>query len=269
MVHISWRKRTRMPQRTVSPFSGPLPSPEGKRVVSAVGAHPRALTGPTALTVLAVFAGVALAFSVADPADAREGKLRYGSKGPRVERLQRALRRTSYPAGPVDGVFGYKTLQAVYAFEKVHRLSRNGTVSRWQLKRILSSHRPWVADRRVNDFVEIDISRQVMFKVKDGHVRRTIPVSTGSEKYYTVDGRTYKAHTPRGHFRIQRKIRGWRYSRLGGLYYPSYFYRGYAIHGSRSVPTHPASHGCVRIPMHLAKPFFWHNPIGRHVFIHN
>lgn len=227
----------------------------------------RSATG-TAFSGLVV---CALVFAVTAPAPAiaEEGKLRYGSRGAAVKRLQRALRRTSYPAGPVDGVFGYKTLQAVYAFEKVHRLRRNGTVGPRQLKRIVASRRPRVSNRRVSDFVVIDISRQVMFEVRDGRVRRTIPVSTGSETYYRVDGRIYKAHTPRGHFRIQRKIKGWRYSRLGGLYYPLYFYRGFAIHGSRSVPTYPASHGCVRIPMHLARPFFWHNPIGRHVFIHN
>ena len=29
-------------------------------------------------------------------------------------------------------------------------------------------------------------------------------------------------------------------------YYSSYFIRGYAIHGYKSVPNYPASHGCLR-----------------------
>ena len=33
------------------------------------------------------------------------------------------------------------------------------------------------------------------------------------------------------------------------LYYPSYFLRGFAVHGYVDVPTYPASHGCVRIPI--------------------
>ncbi|MDP8987655.1 MAG: L,D-transpeptidase family protein, partial [Actinomycetota bacterium] len=45
-------------------------------------------------------------------------------------------------------------------------------------------------------------------------------------------------------------------SRLGKLYNPVYFTgSGIAIHGSTSVPTYPASHGCVRIPMHIAEYF--------------
>jgi lipoprotein-anchoring transpeptidase ErfK/SrfK len=34
---------------------------------------------------------------------------------------------------------------------------------------------------------------------------------------------------------------------LGFLYSPFYFYGGYALHGSNSVPAFPASHGCVRV----------------------
>lgn len=35
---------------------------------------------------------------------------------------------------------------------------------------------------------------------------------------------------------------------LSGLYKPWYFTPYYAIHGSKSVPARPASHGCVRVP---------------------
>jgi N-acetylmuramoyl-L-alanine amidase len=31
------------------------------------------------------------------------------------------------------------------------------------------------------------------------------------------------------------------------MWRPNYFYRGYALHGSASVPAYPASHGCVRV----------------------
>ena len=34
-----------------------------------------------------------------------------------------------------------------------------------------------------------------------------------------------------------------------------YFNGGIAVHGSGSVPATPASHGCVRIPMHIAERF--------------
>src|SRR6185295_13977257 len=45
------------------------------------------------------------------------------------------------------------------------------------------------------------------------------------------------------------------------LYKPYYFNGGIAIHGYPTVPNYPASHGCVRIPMHIADYF--------HTFVHN
>ena len=43
---------------------------------------------------------------------------------------------------------------------------------------------------------------------------------------------------------------------LGEMYNPVFFIGTlYAIHGDTDVPRHPASHGCVRIPMHIAAFF--------------
>ena len=79
-------------------------------------------------------------------------------------------------------------------------------------------------------------------------LRRILDVSTGSGKLYEQDGVTHRAVTPLGSFAITRKINDPAHkSPLGILYRPAYFYGGYAVHGSSSVPTYPASHGCVRI----------------------
>ena len=64
--------------------------------------------------------------------------------------------------------------------------------------------------------------------------------------------RREKAHTPRGNFRVYRKAGGWETSPLGRLYKADHFHGGYAIHGEPEVPLYPASHGCVRTPMHTA-----------------
>ncbi|MEX2503464.1 MAG: L,D-transpeptidase [Egicoccus sp.] len=48
---------------------------------------------------------------------------------------------------------------------------------------------------------------------------------------------------------VERRVHGVRKAALGTLYDPLYFYRGFAIHGSGSVPAYPASHGCVRVSM--------------------
>lgn len=195
--------------------------------------------------------------------------LRNGSGGPEVAYLQNQLRRTTYPAGAVDGSFGYATLQAVYAYEKVHGLARDGVVPPSQMTSIAMDRRPRTPNRKYHNFIDVDISRQVLFEVRNDKVVHTLPISSGNEEIYYVDGEPRRAHTPRGNFNITRKIKGKRVSHLGTLWWPSYFVGGYAIHGSDSVPTHPASHGCVRIPRYLERAFWYRNPVGRPVFVHD
>ena len=116
--------------------------------------------------------------------------------------------------------------------------------------------------------VEVDLSRQRLSVVDDfGSVVKTLPVSSGSGKWFTSEGRTRRAITPRGRFTVDRKIAGWHKSPLGMLYYPIFINRGVAIHGSRSVPPRPASHGCIRIPMSVAKEIFDVTPIGTVVLV--
>jgi lipoprotein-anchoring transpeptidase ErfK/SrfK len=117
--------------------------------------------------------------------------------------------------------------------------------------------------------VEINLSRQQLFVVDgSGRVLITLPVSSGSGRLFTSEGRTRKAITPTGRFTVFRKIAGWRKSPLGMLYYPSYINEGVAIHGSRSVPSRPVSHGCIRIPMSAAKEFSDMAPIGTVVLVY-
>ncbi|HEX8184080.1 MAG TPA: L,D-transpeptidase family protein, partial [Blastocatellia bacterium] len=55
----------------------------------------------------------------------------------------------------------------------------------------------------------------------------------------------------------------------GNIYYPNYFLSGVAIHGSASVPTRPASHGCIRIPLFAAKEFSEITSTGTVVIVHD
>jgi lipoprotein-anchoring transpeptidase ErfK/SrfK len=117
--------------------------------------------------------------------------------------------------------------------------------------------------------VEVDLSRQ-MLKVFDasGKIAKVLPISSGSGRWYVAEGERQRAVTPTGRFRVYRKIPGWRKSRLGLMYYPVYVVGGVAIHGSPHVPRRPASHGCIRIPMHAAKAFYDATPIGTLIVIH-
>jgi L,D-transpeptidase catalytic domain len=106
------------------------------------------------------------------------------------------------------------------------------------------------------DRVEVDLGRQLLLLWQGGDLRLVTHVSTGSGERYCEGGRCGTAVTPTGAFRFSWRWPGWRESRLGKLYNPVYFTSsGIAVHGSTSVPTYPASHGCVRIPMHIAEYF--------------
>ncbi len=116
----------------------------------------------------------------------------------------------------------------------------------------------------------MDLDRQVLLLFDDeGTVQRVLPVSTGSNKQYREKGGSGLAYTPRGRFRINAKIAGWRESPLGLLYYPNYFSGGVAIHGNPSVPREPESHGCIRIPMLAAVEISRQLPLGTIVLIYD
>ena len=196
--------------------------------------------------------------------------LQPGSRGPAVRDLQIALEKTTYDPGRVDGRFGQMTQHAVFAFEKVEGMPLDGTVARKELLAIVDGSAPRPPRHGpIDTFVDVDIGRQILFEVQEGVVIKTLSVSTGNGEYYESTSGLAMAHTPRGEFTIHSKIAGWRVGYLGAMYYPSYFYSGYAVHGSASVPPYPASHGCVRIPMHSTVGFFERNPVGTPVYVHD
>ena len=92
--------------------------------------------------------------------------------------------------------------------------------------------------------------------------------STGSGEHFCggVDGCQY-AITPTGHFHFYDLIHGWQKGKLGTMWNPYYFNGSDAVHGLDSVPAYPASHGCARIPMHIADYFYTLVHQGESVFV--
>ncbi len=188
------------------------------------------------------------------------GPLQSGSKGIRTRALQQALVDQHYDPGPVDGKFGGSTTQAVWAFQALHGLPKDGIVNEWLEGLILSKPaQPMLRPDLGPTHTEVDLTRQVLLVFRDGAPTLISHVSTGSQRAYceeTDQGRNCgDAITPVGSFHYQRRISGWREAPLGKLYNPVYFSGGIAVHGAPSVPNHPASHGCVRIPMRTAEYF--------------
>lgn len=193
--------------------------------------------------------------------------LQSGSVGPAVRAIQLALNRAGYPAGSPDGHFGPSTLEAVWAFEKQAGLARDGVVDQREYRQILAAHRPSPPLPGYVNYVYVSLHKQVLYEVHSGKLAHLYPVSTGGGYWYTSEGVTSQAITPVGTFRIGRKFVGWRQVPLGFMYYPSYFFGGFAIHGDTDVPPVPVSHGCVRIPDYVAVGFYDRNPVGTLVII--
>lgn len=185
-----------------------------------------------------------------------------------VLEAERLLQGLGYWTGPVDGDMDEGSRQALIAFQKVERRQRSGRLTPSVLNVLRNAQRPSL--RFKNGFhVEVDLRRQVLFVVdEDDRVKLVLPVSTGDGKLFTEGGWTRYAKTPRGRFRVYKKIDEWRKTPLGLLYYPSYIIGGVAIHGSHVVPTHPATHGCIAVPMHAAEQLSLMMPVGTEVIIY-
>jgi hypothetical protein len=176
--------------------------------------------------------------------------LSFGSRGPRVSELERRLAALHY-AVRIDGAFEDDDVEAVYAFQKVEGLARTGRVDGALWSRLERARTP--SARYSGDHVEVDKARQVLFVVRGGQVRLVVAVSTGAT-----------GNTPLGIWHVYRKVQGFDWL----LYYPSYFLRGFAVHGYPDVPPYPASHGCVRIPMWIAQNVYGEIAYGSTVYIY-
>jgi hypothetical protein len=186
--------------------------------------------------------------------------LKAGDKGSAVKQLQRRLAEGPFDPGPADGEYGGKTMQAVWALEKLAGVPVDGNwgpLDEYAWEQLQSGSVGSPAKKHKKRWVEVDLSEQLV-KVYDRNSSEPVLVShasTGSGIPWSNEGHSGNSITPTGDFVISRRIAGWRESSLdiGRLYNPLYFNGGIALHGALSVPLYPASHGCVRLPMHIAE----------------
>jgi lipoprotein-anchoring transpeptidase ErfK/SrfK len=228
------------------------------------------LAAVSAFALVPAMTAPVLASPVATPVVQAQANptLHYGAHGAAVKRLQSRLKALHYDPGPIDGKWGNATSFAVWAFQKVNHIhpSSNAGTKTWAA--LARPHTPKaLVPKGAKSRAEVDIKHQLLFVYKRGHLVLISHISSGSEKRYYSQGHWSVAHTPRGSFKVYRKAKGWETSPLGKLYKASYFYRGYAIHGEPAVPLHPASHGCVRIPMGTSNIVAELLPIGTHVYV--
>jgi len=226
---------------------------------SALARHPTA--------AIATNRAVRQPHAVRLPAPPAEG-ISVGSRGPIVLEYQRRLRELHFDPGPVDGVYTQDTADAVVAVEKLLGLARDGTIGP-HVQRGLE-HFTYQAARpdAEGERIEIDLDTQVLTVYQHSQPILLTTTSTGSGEYFCggTDGCQY-AITPTGRFHLQYLHQGWDSGKLGKMWNPYYFDGGIAIHGLPSVPSYPASHGCARIPMHIANYFQTLVTAGESVYV--
>lgn len=191
------------------------------------------------------------------PASASGRVLRSGDSGPAVRELESRLKELRHDPGKVDGSFDQYTRFAVISFQKVSDLKVDGLAGPAVMAALDDPGAPHVLQPGgAASRVEVDLSKQLMVVYQESRPVLITDISTGSNEIFCSSGRCRRAETPTGNFKFLRRISGWRTAELGRLYNPVYFTDdGVAVHGSASVPLHPVSHGCVRIPMHTADLF--------------
>jgi hypothetical protein len=178
-----------------------------------------------------------------------------GARGPIVRLIQSRLARLRYVVSR-SGTFDASTARAVVAYRKVRGMSRVAVASRSVVRGLLArrgSFRPKYPKH--GKHVEVDLSRQVMVLMRGRRVDRIYGVSSGKASTPTVLGR----------FRVYSKTIG---TNSLGMVDSSYFIGGYAVHGYVSVPTFPASHGCVRVPIPNARSIYNWLRIGDRVDVY-
>jgi peptidoglycan hydrolase-like protein with peptidoglycan-binding domain len=159
-----------------------------------------------------------------------------GARGAAVRVLQRGLGALGYVVGR-RGTFDARTARAVLAFRKVTGMARTQVADAEVFHRLARGNgRFRVRHPEHGKHVEADLSRQVLALIDGDRVERIYPTSSGAAVTRTV----------LGSFRVYLKSPG---INQKGMYYSSYFIRGYAIHGYVAVPAYPASHGCLRVPL--------------------
>ena len=200
-------------------------------------------------------AGSRLASAPAQRFDALYPRARRGARGLKVRLLQRGLRALAY-VSPSSGRFDDATARAVLAFRKANGMRRNRVADRRVYGRLFRGRGGFrLKYPRAGRHVEFDKSRQVLVLAARGRAERIYHASSGKPSTPTVFGT----------FRFYRRQWG---TNSSGMVHSIYFVRGYAIHGYKSVPARPASHGCIRIPIPDARSVARWIRLGDRIFVY-
>ena len=163
-----------------------------------------------------------------------------------VKSLQLRLIDLGYMvSGDADGRFGPATQNAILSFQKWEGLGRTGLLdAATKTKLATTTHPAPLTHGGSGKRAEVLLDRQVALLIDNDKVVRTIAVSTGKPA----------TPTPPGDYRVYAKIpRWWSTPFREWLPWALPFVGGIAFHELADVPVYPASHGCVRQSMTVAR----------------
>ena len=176
-----------------------------------------------------------------------------------VRAVQERLAQLRYlPKGAVDGIDGYRTRQAVVAFQAWEGLERDGIAGPLTKAALADAKRPRPKGDGPSRRIEVYRDKGVTLLVKHDRARRAVHTSSGAPGYTT----------PAGRFEVFRKeVNSWSVPYQTWLPWASYFNAGIAFHAYPDVPPYPASHGCVRVPEPEAEHVYDFARIGTPVIV--
>jgi hypothetical protein len=179
-----------------------------------------------------------------------------GERSYAVRILQYQLSALHYVVG-APGVYDARTQRAVLAFRKMAGLVRNEQAGPSVFAALAAGEGVFtVRFPSHGRHVEGDLTHQVLALIgANGVVQRLYPMSSG------------KPSTPTspGSFTVYEKTPG---VNSLGMVDANYFNGGDAIHGYAEVPTYPASHGCLRVPVPDAPAIYAWVQIGTPVDVY-
>ncbi len=184
--------------------------------------------------------------------------LSYGSTGRDVLALRARLARLRVHVPGPSTTFGSELFDSVVAFQKARGLSRTGVADEATWRALSRELVPAPRRRGTGTHIEVSKSRQILLIVENGRTASYLPVSSGAGGI-----------TPVGNFSVLWKAPStstWLGSAI--LYRTMTIHGNVAIHGYPSVPTYPASHGCIRVPIWIADWLYGQTPVGEPVYVY-
>jgi hypothetical protein len=173
-----------------------------------------------------------------------------------VKTFNRLLAKQGY-VNDEGSSYDSATERAVLAFHKVNNDKRTVNMSPGDFKKLARGKGGYnLKYPGAGKHVEADLSRQVMVLAKGNKVDEIYHISSGAPATPTI----------LGHYNFYRKEPG---TNNVGMVNSVYFIRGYATHGYPSVPTYPASHGCLRNPIPDSLHIYNWIDIGDDIFVYN